>query len=138
MTRYSLQVPSIMGHTTLEKIFDEFWGDTQKAIDKTTSGYPVTDIYKDGDEQIIEMALAGFSRDMIDIDIEGNKITISSEGSADNERVSRIARRSFRKEYTDYNNNCDLERSKATFENGLLRVVIPPKNKKISRKIEII
>ena len=138
MTRYALQVPSIMGHTSLEKLFDEFWGDTQKAIEKTTSGYPVTDLYKDGENQVIEMALAGFTKEMINIDIEENKITISSEGIEDGRNFGRIAKRAFKKEYTDYNNTCELESCKATFENGLLKITIPPKNRTISKKIEII
>ena len=137
MTRYSLQVPSIIGHTTLEKFFDDFWGDTQKAIERTTAGYPVTDIYKEDGNQIIEMALAGFSEEMIEINVEDNNITISSDGTQEQTKGSRIARRSFRRQFTDYDHKCDLENSSATFNNGLLRICIPPKESKTSKLIKI-
>lgn len=140
MTRYQLQIPSIIGTTTMEKLFEDFWGDTQRAIQTTTAGYPVTDIYKDEDgNQIIEMALAGFTEEMLDISIEDNKIQIQSYGTKeDNERVvSKIARRAFKKQFVDYSHNLDLASSDARFENGLLRIKIPPKNNFVTKQIKI-
>tara|TARA_R100001510_G_C7485310_1_gene95491 strand:+ start:48 stop:467 length:420 start_codon:yes stop_codon:yes gene_type:complete len=139
MTRYSKHYPSIVGNTTIEKLFTDFWTtDFEKTLDKMTSGYPVTDVYMEKDKQVIEMALAGFSKDMIKVDIETNKICISSAGLDGETKNRRIAKRKFSKEYVDYTHKLDLENSVATFENGLLRIEIPPKEKTISKKIEII
>jgi HSP20 family molecular chaperone IbpA len=49
----------------------------------------------------------------------------------------RIARRSFQKTFVNYDNNLDLSAVTASFENGLLKVVVPtrPETKPLEVKI---
>ena len=79
--------------------------------------------------QVIEMALAGFDKSDIQIACGPNKsLIIGCEKSEDRDAGAtnrRIARRSFKKTFFDYHNQLDFNKSKATFENGLLRVTIP-------------
>jgi len=131
MTRFALtHVPALLGNGAIDRLFEEFFQNPEPYVKQTTNGYPLTDIYKEEDgSQVIEMALAGFSKEEILIDTEANKITISAEGSklkgqlAENRR--RIAKRAFKKSFVDYHNTLDFGSSNATFENGLLRIQIP-------------
>ena len=83
MTRFALtHVPALLGNGAIDRLFEEFFQNPEPYVKQTTNGYPITDIYKEEDgSQVIEMALAGFSKEDILINTEANKITISAEGS---------------------------------------------------------
>lgn len=119
---------SIMGRTVFDQIFDQFFDEPQKVIRRSTEGYPLTDIYSTEDgSQVVEMALAGFSRDDLKIEVKDNSITISCEKSSEGDGSSRrIARRSFSKSFVDYDNKLDLKSTSASFRDGLLKLSIPP------------
>jgi HSP20 family molecular chaperone IbpA len=143
MTRFALtHVPALLGNGAIDRLFEEFFQNPEPYVKQTTNGYPLTDIYKEEDgSQVIEMALAGFSKEDILINTEANKITISADGSklkgqlAENRR--RIAKRAFKKSFVDYHNTLDFGNSNATFENGLLRIVIPLREEVKPRQITI-
>ena len=124
MTQLTFRAPAVLGRTAIDHLFDQFFNDPQPMIKRSTDGYPLSDIYKDEkDNQIIEMALAGFSKEDIHIEIKENKITISHQAGprkGDDRIPRRIARRSFSKTFIDYDNTLNLAGSTATFENGLL------------------
>ena len=118
---YSLQIPSIMHKTMFGNLLHDF-----HKIPKRKS-FPITDVYRDdNDNQVIEMALAGYDKDLIKIEVRSNQITISSAG-VESKRESNIARRGFLKTFIDYNNEMELANAKATFVQGLLRIIISPK-----------
>jgi HSP20 family molecular chaperone IbpA len=143
MTRFAItHVPALLGNGAFDRIFDEFFRDPEPYVKQTTNGYPLTDIYKNEDgSQVIEMALAGFSKEDIQIHTEANKITISADGSklkgtlAENRR--RIAKRAFKKSFVDYHNTLDFANSDASFENGLLKITIPLRDEVKPRQITI-
>jgi len=143
MTRFALtHVPALLGNGAIDRLFEEFFQNPEPYVRQTTTGYPLTDIYKEEDgSQVIEMALAGFSKEDILINTEANKITISADGSklkgqlAENRR--RIAKRAFKKSFVDYHNTLDFGSSNATFENGLLRIQIPLREEVKPRQITI-
>tara|TARA_R100000808_G_C2129279_1_gene138819 strand:- start:202 stop:561 length:360 start_codon:yes stop_codon:yes gene_type:complete len=116
--------------------------DFPQLMQKTTQGYPVADIYREeGGNTIMEFALAGFSKEDLNIEIRPEKksITVSAECSADDSRSNsrRIARRSFTKTYVNYDNNLDLNGTTAEFENGLLRLVVPTRPEAKPLRVEI-
>ena len=127
MTQLTFRTPAVVGHSVFDKLFDQFFDNPASMIKQSTVGYPITDLYKDEDDnQIIEMALAGFSKEDIAIEVKENKITISHQSTLTSTSTSRrIARRSFSKTFVDYNNQLNLADSTATFENGLLEIKIP-------------
>ena len=143
MTRFALtHVPALLGNGAIDRLFEEFFQNPEPYVKQTTNGYPLTDIYKEEDgSQVIEMALAGFSKEDILINTEANKITISADGSklkgqlVENRR--RIAKRAFKKSFVDYHNTLDFGNSNATFENGLLRIQIPLREEVKPRQITI-
>tara|TARA_Y100000034_G_scaffold115901_1_gene153597 strand:- start:356 stop:784 length:429 start_codon:yes stop_codon:yes gene_type:complete len=129
MTAITLRTPAVLGRTAFDQIFDQFFNDPRPMIKRSTDGYPLTDIYKDEeDNQVIEVALAGFSKEDIQIEIKDNTITISHNSGSwkgEDRPSRRIARRAFSKTFVDYHNKLDLVKSTATFENGLLTIIIP-------------
>ena len=141
MTRFALtHVPALLGNGAIDRLFEEFFQNPEPYVKQTTTGYPLTDIYKEEDGcQVIEMALAGFSKEDILINTEANKITISSKGSGDQrlENTRKIAKRRFKKDFVDYHNTLDFGNSNATFENGLLRIQIPLREEVKPRQITI-
>lgn len=93
------------------------------ALDRDESGYPPYNIEKAGEDAYrIVMALAGFSKDDIEIVTENNRLTIRGalKDKGDNTYLHQgIAQRSFQRVFdlADY-----IVVSGATMENGLLLV----------------
>ena len=161
MTTFTLRAPDILGRSAFDHIFTNFFKDPDMLIKQSTEGYPLTDLYNDEmGNQIIEMALAGFSKDQINIEVVDNKISINSsiykdkkqrqlefEAAFENLEESkveksagegrrhrrRIAKRDFHKVFVDYDNQLDLENCEASFVDGLLKIVIR-KDKAVAMK----
>ena len=123
--------PGLLGSTVMEDVLHHFFNkDFPEHLRNTTSGYPVADIYTDkSGDTVMEFALAGFTRDELSVDIQPEKrsITVSADSSAreDESNERRIAKRSFKKTYINYNDNLDLNSSSAAYENGLLTINVP-------------
>ena len=141
MTNITLRAPAVLGRTAFDQLFEQFFQDPRPLVKRTTDGYPLTDVYRDQDEnQIIEMALAGFSKEDLEIEVKENKISICHEAESwkgEDRPSRRIARRSFTKTFVDYNNTLDLAKAQASFENGLLVIKIPQIEDKQAVQIKI-
>jgi len=141
MTNITLRAPAVLGRTAFDQLFEQFFQDPRPLVKRTTDGYPLTDVYRDQEEnQIIEMALAGFSKEDLEIEVKENKISISHQAEpwkGEDRPARRIARRSFTKTFVDYDNSLDLSKTQASFENGLLTIVIPQIEEKQVLQIEI-
>ncbi len=141
MTNITLRAPAVLGRTAFDQLFEQFFQDPRPLVKRTTDGYPLTDVYRDQDEnQIIEMALAGFSKQDLEIEVKENKISISHQAEpwkGEDRPPRRIARRSFSKTFVDYNNTLDMPKAEASFDNGLLVVKIPPIQEKKALQIKI-
>tara|TARA_B100000035_G_C20990424_1_gene549880 strand:- start:57 stop:485 length:429 start_codon:yes stop_codon:yes gene_type:complete len=120
--------PGLLGHKVINEVFDNFFNDFPTHLKASTQGYPVADIYRDDDgSTVLEFALAGFKKKELSIDIQPDKrsITITGQVDGSNEKRQRIARRNFTRTYVNYDDNLDLSKSRASFENGLLSVRVP-------------
>jgi len=140
MTNITLRAPAVLGRTAFDQLFEQFFQDPRPLVKRTTDGYPLTDVYRDGDEnQVIEMALAGFNKDDLEIEVKENTISIRHEAEVkpDERPPRRIARRSFTKTFVDYNNTLNLSKTEASFENGLLVIKIPQRSEKNAVQIKI-
>lgn len=123
------RIPNLLTRAVVDDIWGGFFNNPTPVIQRATSGYPVGDIYVDEQgNSTIELALAGFSKEQLTVEVKDRSITVKAEaGEGDGEATSRrIARRSFTKTYCDYSNKLDFERTTAKFENGLLVVKVPP------------
>lgn len=107
-----------------------------------TVKYPPYNIKKIGDDKyVIEMAVAGFGRNDIEIELKGSELVISGKVNSDVEEngsylVKGIAERSFRQQFTL---NDTVKLKNADMVNGMLRIwldrMIPEAQK--PKKIEI-
>lgn len=134
------RIPNLLTRSVIDDIWDGFFANPAPMIQRATSGYPVTDIYVDeSGNSTIELALAGFTKEQLNIEVKDRGITIHADaGGTEGESTSRrIARRSFSKTFYDYGNKLDLERITAKFENGLLVVKVPPVLEAQPQKIDI-
>ena len=90
----------------------------------TTNEYPPYDIIKEGESNYkIELAVAGFKKDELSIQLKDNTLTIKGESNSKNSNGDylhkNIARRSFSKSFTLAEN---IEVGDASFEDGVLSV----------------
>ena len=141
-TSLTMYRPGLLGSRAFEDVFDNIFNNSfDGMLRKSTQGYPVADIYsEENGDTVMEFALAGFDKEELSIEIKPNKKSIvvrADAASSEDDRPRRIARRSFEKTFVNYNNNLDLGAVTASFENGLLRVVVPtrPETKPLEVKI---
>ena len=132
--------PGLLGHKVINEVFDSFFSDFPNHLKASTQGYPVADIYRDDDgSTVLEFALAGFKKKELAIDIQPDKrtITVAGQVNEQNKNRQRIARRNFTRTYVNYDDNLDLSKAHASFENGLLSVRVPQRPEAKSLSIEI-
>ena len=101
-----------------DRLFDQL-----ASSSRVTNSYPPYDILKDDDYNFkIEMALAGFSKKDIEVEVAENLLTIKSvrENNQDSKNVYKgISYRKFTREFTIAD---DIEVKDAKLEDGLLTI----------------
>lgn len=140
MTTLTTYRPNLLGRGVFDDIFDSML-DFPQLMQRTTQGYPVADIYKNDDgSTTLEFALAGFDKSELNVEVkpEERTITVSAQSDSSSETQRRIARRSFKKTYVNYDNNLDLSAAKADYENGLLTISLPTRPEAQAINVEII
>ena len=125
-----------------DSAFDDFMFPTIKESD---FGKMKCDIYEKEGVFYLEMDIPGFKKSDVDIQIDDNDyLTIVAEKSSSNEEID--DRNYIRKERTYgkyqrsfYVGNIDKNAIEASFENGILKVIMPKKEaeKSLTQKIEI-
>ena len=121
-----------------DRVFDQL--NAYVANNATSTGFPPYNIHKGGDYNFaIEMALAGFSKDDIEIEIENGLLTVRSikENDENDSNIYRgISYRKFNRKFTLAD---DIVVNDASLENGMLKINlerIVPEEKK-PRRIEV-
>ncbi len=107
---------------------------------KSLPSYPPYNVIQDGDDYVIEIALAGINKKDIDITLQENTLTVSyqsSEEESDKKLYKGIAQRSFKRQF---NLSEDIEVEGANFVNGMLNIflqrIIPEEKKPKTIKIK--
>ena len=121
-----------------DRVFDQL--NAYVANNATSTGFPPYNIHKGGDYNFaIEMALAGFSKDDIEIEIAEGLLTVRSvkENDENDSNIYRgISYRKFNRKFTLAD---DIVVNDASLENGMLRIdlerIVPDAKK--PRKITI-
>ena len=137
MTSFDLTplLKSSVGFDVFDNIFDSVFN-----MNESSTSYPPYNILKSDNNYTISLAIAGFSKDEIDISLQENELLIkgtSEEKDKDVEFLHRgIAGRNFERKFRLADT---VKVSDASYENGLLNIFLEreiPDHQK-PRKIEI-
>ena len=108
-----------------------------------TTNRPVVmpmDAWREGDQLVLEFDLPGVSKDSIDLDVERNVLTIRAERVARNGDWEMLTNERTRGQFSRQlvlGDNLDLDNIEASYDAGVLRLVIPVAERAKPRKIEI-
>jgi HSP20 family protein len=98
------------------------------------------DAWRDGDRFVIEFDLPGISKDTIDLDVERNVLTVRAERDPHHGDWEMLAserpRGAFSRQLV-LGDNLNLDRIEASYDAGVLRLVVPVAEKAKPRRIEI-
>lgn len=125
----------IMFNTFFDDMFDLLVGSPDYGF---REGFPASNVITDESGCTIELALAGYKKDQLKVEADGNKIIVSAETKEDadsNKKYHnhRIKRASFKRIYTVPVSEYDIENLKASFEDGILSIIVPLRQKKIEK-----
>ena len=98
------------------------------------------DAWREGDRFVIELDLPGITPETIDLDVERNVLTVRAERVARNGDWEMLASERARGVFSRQlvlGDNLDLERIEASYDAGVLRLVVPVAEKAKPRRIEI-
>ncbi len=106
------------------------------------------DAWREGDRFVIEFDLPGVARESIDLDVERNVLTVRAErgslrssgdgnGSGAAETLAAERPRGVFSRQLVLGDNLDLDRIEASYDNGVLRLLVPVAERAKPRKIEV-
>jgi HSP20 family protein len=110
------------------QIFEELWRNTQPAMVANAAALrPAMDVIENEKEVVIRVDLPGLSSDDLNIQVDGDLLTISGEfASADEQEGERYHTRERRAgEFKRSLRLSESENVAATFENGVLNLTLP-------------
>lgn len=131
--------------------YPTFWNllnDFDKSFNTTNElsngNMPMVNIKNDDNNYVVELAAPGMSKEDFKINVENNRLVISSEkkeeksDSKENYTFKEFSFNSFSKSFV-LPKNIKVEDVGAKYENGILNVVLPKKEKEavLSRSIDI-
>jgi HSP20 family protein len=105
------------------------------------SALPAMDVYRRGDEYVIELEIPGVDPSDVEIDVERNMLTVSGEIRPGHEQADELVvcerpHARFRRQVY-LGENLDTERIQASAENGVLTVRVPVAEQQRARKISV-
>ena len=98
------------------------------------------DAWREGDRFVIEFDLPGIARESIDLDVERNVLTVRAERvprNGDWEMLASERPRGVFSRQLVLGDNLDLDRIEATYDAGVLRLVVPVAERAKPRRIEV-
>lgn len=118
----------------LSRLFDDsFFG---KSLLAET---PTTDIYEEKGNLVVEMALPGFKRDEVEVNITDATLEIRAAHAEDKNQDRRYLSRESRNYYRFVRLPSDVkwDKAEASFTDGILRVELPMKQRPQPKKLEL-
>ena len=123
--------------------FRDFDRLAQQVLGAGTTSRPAVmpmDAWRQGDTFVIEFDLPGVRPETVDIDVERNVLTLKAERSPRNGDWEMLANERptglFSRQLV-LGDNLDLERIEASYDAGVLRLVVPVAERAKPRKIEV-
>jgi len=127
---------------TFGSFFNNLFDDNQGATLPARASIPPVNVVNNEENFVLELAVPGKSKEDFKINIENNVLSISSESEEENESENQnYSRReysynSFSRSFT-LPDNVTEEKIDATYEDGLLKVILPKDETTISKPKEI-
>ena len=137
MTTYDLSplLRSSVGFDVFDNIFDSVFN-----LNESNTSYPPYNILKSDNNYTISLAIAGFSKDELDVSLKENELVIRGISKDQDDKIEflhrGIAGRNFERKFKLADT---IKVSDASYENGLLNIYLEreiPEHQK-PRKIEI-
>ena len=137
MTTYDLSplLRSSVGFDVFDNVFDSVFN-----LNESNASYPPYNILKSDNNYTISLAIAGFSKNEVDISLQENELVIKGISKDQNNKIEflhrGIAGRNFERKFRLADT---IKVSNASYENGLLNIYLEreiPEHQK-PRKIEI-
>jgi HSP20 family protein len=128
--------------------FDDFFVKDLMGWSNTNSSYgtslPAVNIRQDENNFEVEVAAPGLAKEDFKVQVENNVLTISSEKELENEDRGYTRREfgygAFRRTFTLPENQVDVEKVNASYNNGILHILLPKREEvkpKPARTIKI-
>jgi len=127
----------------MQSIFDRFLDlRSSRRFSEEEKWMPVVDVSETSKEIIVNAEIPGVEAESIDVKLEGNVLTIKGERQREHEEEEENFHRIERSYGSFYRSlrlpsEVDAEKIKATYEKGVLRIVIPNAKKEVGKQIEI-
>jgi molecular chaperone IbpA len=109
----------------------------ENLINRATTTYPPYNLFKDGEDYVLEIAVSGWTKSELDVEVTGTTLKVTgTKAEADNrEYLHRgLAHRSWTRTWTL---EPDIHVSHVELEDGILWVELTQETKSSSRKIAI-
>ncbi len=126
----------------VDRMFDLIAGRAASGSDQgTTRGMPM-DVYREGNNYVVEMELPGVDPSSIDISVERNMLTVEAEATSEHEQADEVVvceRRHVRYRRQLYlGDNVDTDNVQASYDHGILRLQIPISEQPRARRVEVV
>lgn len=142
LVRFTNQYPSLFDRFLDNEMFD--W--SSRNFSNTNTTLPSVNIKESDDDFEVEVAAPGFTKNDFRVELNHDLLTVSSEKEVQNETKDgqqftqrEFSYQSFSRSFT-LPNTVDGEKISASYENGILKVLIPKREEakpKPARTIEI-
>lgn len=127
----------------MDELFDEFFErrPARRGLGES-DWYPSVDVSEDENEIKVEADLPGMKQKDLDVNIDGNVLTIKGERKREKKTEEEGYYRSershgkFQRSFT-LPTEIDVDKTKATFKNGVLTLTVPKLQKTKGKRIEI-
>jgi HSP20 family protein len=127
----------------LQREIDRTFNETNGAVDSGTF-LPPMDVVETNDEILCHLEVPGMSRDDLDIRVEGNVLIVAGEKKFQQQQYEKEGGfRSVERRYGRFERSFALPRTvdagtvKASYDNGILTIVLPKAEESKPRRIQI-
>jgi len=135
----------LMMSTTFDDVFKRFDELMNSERLDFSQVFPPMNVFYHADNKAveIEMALAGYKKDELNIEIEENRIIVSGKPVEEEKKEGKyfkqkIRKQEFKRAY-EIPSTYDLEKAEVNYEDGILTIKVPAKEKitPVTRRLEI-
>jgi HSP20 family protein len=119
----------------VDRLADQAWSQTRPAR------FPMpVDVYRDGDEVVALIDVPGVSPDSIEITADQQVLTVKTQRSETHESADKLVRERRTGVFSRrlrLGDGLDMDRVRASYENGVLKITVPVAEKAKPRRVEI-